>query len=314
MIPSPSRRQGVHRLGALCVVATLASTGCASADAGSAPGVHVAPDAGAAAREQTLSRYAGTRTDHAVTETPSIVGLSAARAEARLVGAGLHLRTVAFDRSRPVTVQWPIAGEPIPLDGTIEGWLGEAPTEESVPPSSATQTVAEASTPAAVVAEPIAVVAEPTEVPTTDPTDSPTEAATENAQVAAVTPQTQYILPPHTPGRLRTNPRRLPALPMGTELTGNASWYGPGFQGLTTACGGVYDQNGPTLAARELRCGTVVHITGPSGTTVRATVTDWGPAEWTGRRFDLSAAVFNAIAPLGAGVIGVRVITANVPE
>ena len=124
---------------------------------------------------------------------------------------------------------------------------------------------------------------------------------------------TRYVLPPHTPGRLRINPRNLPALPAGTELTGLASWYGPGFHGLTTACGGIYDQNGPTLATRELRCGTVVRITGPTGLTVEATVTDWGPAEWAGRRFDLSAAVFNAIAPLGAGVIPVRVVTVNVP-
>lgn len=103
-------------------------------------------------------------------------------------------------------------------------------------------------------------------------------------------------------------------MPQGTELVGNASWYGPGFQGFTTACGGVYDMNAATLATRELRCGTVVRITGPSGLTVEATVTDWGPAEWTGRRFDLSAAVFNAIAPLGSGVVPVRLVTASVPS
>jgi len=36
-------------------------------------------------------------------------------------------------------------------------------------------------------------------------------------------------------------------------------------------------------------------------------VTDWGPAEWTGRRFDLSRATFEAIADLGAGVVDVKV-------
>ena len=138
------------------------------------------------------------------------------------------------------------------------------------------------------------------------PPAAPAVASTDSSSPA-------YILPPHTEGRLRINPRQLPALPLGTQLSGNASWYGPGFHGNQTACGGIYDQNGPTIAARELRCGTVVRITGPSGATVEATVTDWGPAEWTGRRFDLSAAVFNAIAPLGAGVIPVRVVTANVP-
>ena len=57
-----------------------------------------------------------------------------------------------------------------------------------------------------------------------------------------------------------------------------------------------------------------MRITGPTGLTVEATVTDWGPAEWAGRRFDLSAAVFNAIAPLSSGVIPVRVITVNEPR
>jgi rare lipoprotein A (peptidoglycan hydrolase) len=50
-----------------------------------------------------------------------------------------------------------------------------------------------------------------------------------------------------------------------------------------------------------------VRITGPAGSSVEAVVTDWGPAEWTGRRFDLSRATFEAISSLGAGVIDVTV-------
>jgi rare lipoprotein A len=93
----------------------------------------------------------------------------------------------------------------------------------------------------------------------------------------------------------------------GTLLAGRASWYGPGFAGRTTACGGVFDPNALTLASRELRCGTVVRVTGPTGVSIQATVTDWGPAEWTHRRFDLSAATFAAIHHPGAGVIDVHV-------
>jgi rare lipoprotein A len=93
----------------------------------------------------------------------------------------------------------------------------------------------------------------------------------------------------------------------GTVLEGPASWYGPGFAGNTTACGGVFDPEGLTLASRELRCGTRVLVSGPSGVAVEATVTDWGPAEWTNRRFDLSAATFRAVHHPGAGVVRVRV-------
>ena len=97
-----------------------------------------------------------------------------------------------------------------------------------------------------------------------------------------------------------------PATP-GTVLEGLASWYGPGFAGRQTACGGIFDPSQATLASRELRCGTRVLVTSPSGATVEATVTDWGPAEWTNRRFDLSAATFAAIHHPGAGVVAVRV-------
>jgi len=90
-------------------------------------------------------------------------------------------------------------------------------------------------------------------------------------------------------------------------LEGPASWYGPGFAGRGTACGQVFDPTQLTLASRELRCGTVVRITGPSGAEVEATVTDWGPAEWTNRRFDLSQATFTAIAHPGTGVVPVTV-------
>ncbi|HVM19178.1 MAG TPA: septal ring lytic transglycosylase RlpA family protein, partial [Egibacteraceae bacterium] len=93
----------------------------------------------------------------------------------------------------------------------------------------------------------------------------------------------------------------------GTMMKGRASWYGPGFAGHTTACGGVFDPAELTLASRELRCGTEVTVTGPSGRSVVATVTDWGPAEWTGRRFDLSQATMAAVGGLSAGVVDVTV-------
>ncbi len=112
---------------------------------------------------------------------------------------------------------------------------------------------------------------------------------------------------PVEPTPPRSNIRTMAPAAPGTLLEGRASWYGPGFAGRTTACGGVFDPIQLTLATRELRCGTRVLVTGPSGAAVEATVTDWGPAEWTNRRFDLSAATFAAVHHPGAGVIGVRI-------
>jgi hypothetical protein len=294
---------------AVVLLAALAS-GCAGGGAEpTTPADAVTADEGAAAREAALERIAAGGGRVAAT-TPDLIGRTPTAARTVLAEAGLELHLVPFDRLRPITVQWPAAGQPVPLDGVIEAWLGRPPTDGRGPgavgPGEADG------------AHELAAVPTPTPPPTPGlaaPTPSavpPTEVTDGVAAASDVT--VAYILPPHTAGRLRTNPRQLPALPLGTQLTGTASWYGPGFHGLRTACGGIYDQNGATIAARELRCGTVVRITGPTGLTVEATVTDWGPAEWTGRRFDLSAAVFNAIAPLGAGVVPVRVVTANVPS
>ncbi len=275
---------------ALLSAAALLTSACAPTGTATLAAMDLPADPGAASRQAALARV---DRDRLPDTTPSILGRTPAAAQALLADLGLELHLVPFDRRTTVTTQWPPAGQPVPLDGVIEGWLGRPPQE-----SPADGGAAVASVPV-----PAAATATATAAPAPTPTTTTPEA----------TGAVSYVLPPHTDGLLRVNPRRLPALPLGTQLLGRASWYGPGFHGLTTACGGVFDRNGPTLASRELRCGTVVRITGPSGLTVEATVTDWGPAEWTGRRFDLSEAVFNAIAPLGAGVIDVSVVTANVP-
>ena len=89
-------------------------------------------------------------------------------------------------------------------------------------------------------------------------------------------------------------------------LSGMASWYGPGFEGNTTACGNRFDPADFTLASRELPCGTPVRVVGPEGG-VNAVVDDYGPASYTGRRFDLSRATFAAVQDINAGTAHVRV-------
>ncbi|CAN5834880.1 hypothetical protein BH24ACT15_BH24ACT15_02840 [soil metagenome] len=348
------------------MVPALAGWGCTSVVETSSGSTEARNDDGAAARSQVLSRY-GADSRPTIVRTPRIVGMTLKEASTMLQAEGLGLRTTAGQEDatggsnftsndaptagvQRITAQSPPAGQPLPPDGLVEGFVLTpaepgpgprsplGPTPEPTPAPSQTaqaapiprlvlplrtrQTPPRDPTPSpsqATEAPPIPRLVLPGRTSQTSPRAATTEtaapAARENdAAVSSNTVIPGYVLPPHTPGLLRTNPRNLPAVPFGTELTGSASWYGPGFDGSQTACGGIYDQNGATIASRELRCGTVVRITGPAGSTVQATVTDWGPAEWTGRRFDLSAAVFNAIAPLGAGVIPVRVITANVPD
>ncbi len=63
-----------------------------------------------------------------------------------------------------------------------------------------------------------------------------------------------------------------------STFAGTASWYGPGFQGRRTACGGRFDRNALTAAHRSLPCGTRVRITNTANDAqVTVTITDRGP-------------------------------------
>ncbi len=112
--------------------------------------------------------------------------------------------------------------------------------------------------------------------------------------------------------------RRLPfgpmtlgvALPAGLSLTGqrfegSASWYGPGFNGRPTASGAVYDQEGWTVASKELPLGTLLAVS-RGDRRVLLLVNDRGPYI-DGRALDLSAAAARAL-----GVGGVAAVTAEV--
>lgn len=220
---------------------------------------------------------------------PGLTGRDVAAAHAQLSELGLRTQVMAFDDSTIVTAQYPAPGAPIQPGQPVTLWLG-APPELPPPPEPAPETApaADSST-----AEPFSA-----QTPGADqPPEAPKPA------------QTESVAPPakDSPTPARTSPRKQPPAEVGAIMQGKASWYGPGFEGRGTACGQKFDPGAHTLASHELRCGTVVKITGPSGKSVEATVNDWGPAEWTGRRFDLSRATFEAIHPLSAGVIDVTV-------
>lgn len=92
--------------------------------------------------------------------------------------------------------------------------------------------------------------------------------------------------------------------PDGAPLAGLASWYGSDFDGRPTASGAIYDQEGWTVANKELPLGTFVVITA-NGRSVLLLVNDRGPYI-EGRVFDLSHAAAHYLGTDGAGVAMVQ--------
>ncbi|MEU3024517.1 septal ring lytic transglycosylase RlpA family protein [Nocardiopsis alba] len=84
--------------------------------------------------------------------------------------------------------------------------------------------------------------------------------------------------------------------------TCQASFYGDGFHGATTANGETFDTYGMTAAHRTLPFDTMVRVTNPSnGKSVTVRINDRGPYI-SGRCLDLSTAAFDEIIGTGAGV------------
>lgn len=88
-----------------------------------------------------------------------------------------------------------------------------------------------------------------------------------------------------------------------------ASWYGPGFEGATTASGEPFDPNDYTAAHRTLPFGTKLIVT-YHGRSVVVRVNDRGPYV-TGRDLDLSQAAAEHIGLTAAGVGTVAVANAD---
>jgi rare lipoprotein A len=71
-------------------------------------------------------------------------------------------------------------------------------------------------------------------------------------------------------------PTAQPSAPGSWTTYKAATWYGPGFWGLPTACGPVLTKTTVGVAHRKLPCGTTVTFV-HAGRTVTATVIDRGP-------------------------------------
>lgn len=94
---------------------------------------------------------------------------------------------------------------------------------------------------------------------------------------------------------------------------GIASWYGPGFQGKTTANGELYDMFAFTAAHKTLPFGTVVKVVDlETGRSVVVRINDRGPFV-PGRIIDLSYAAARELGIVGAGTAKVGLIILWMP-
>jgi rare lipoprotein A len=92
----------------------------------------------------------------------------------------------------------------------------------------------------------------------------------------------------------------------GQTVSGEASWYGPGFVGRPTASGAPYDPERLTCANKELPLGSVIHVTA-NGYAVNCLVNDRGP--YVGDRIlDMSRAGSRALGYSGVAVVTIEVL------
>ena len=98
---------------------------------------------------------------------------------------------------------------------------------------------------------------------------------------------------------------------IGTKIEGEASYYGPGFDGKQTASGEIFDQDDYTCAHKTLPFGTKLKVVRKdNGESVEVRVNDRGP--YVGDRIlDLSAAAGKQI---GLDKVGHATVTATVIE
>lgn len=95
------------------------------------------------------------------------------------------------------------------------------------------------------------------------------------------------------------------------QITGIASWYGPGFHGNASASGERYNQNAMTAAHRNLPFGTKVQVTNlNNGRSVVVRINDRGPYVG-GRVIDLSAAAARILGVMQTGTAPVRLEVLN---
>lgn len=95
---------------------------------------------------------------------------------------------------------------------------------------------------------------------------------------------------------------------------GQASWYGPHFQGKTTANGESFDMNGLTCAHRSLPLGSWVRVTNlKNRRSIFVRVNDRGPVP-ENRVVDLSFGAARAVGLRGIGKVKLEAVRGGDPQ
>jgi rare lipoprotein A (peptidoglycan hydrolase) len=88
---------------------------------------------------------------------------------------------------------------------------------------------------------------------------------------------------------------------------GEASWYGPGFEGKKTASGDIFDDSKLTAAHKTIPLGSKAKVTNlTNGKTVEVKINDRGPFI-DGRMVDLSQAAAKALGMIDRGTARVQI-------
>ncbi len=98
--------------------------------------------------------------------------------------------------------------------------------------------------------------------------------------------------------------------PTGVITSGDASWYGPGFDGCRSASSATFRASQLTAASISLPLGTILKVT-RGGRAVIVVISDRGPYAH-GRVLDLSQAAAQAIG-LGAGTVDMEILLPTEP-
>ncbi len=86
-----------------------------------------------------------------------------------------------------------------------------------------------------------------------------------------------------------------------SELKGEASWYGPGFHGKTTANGEKFNMHAMTAAHKTLKFNTIVEVKNlETGKKIKVRINDRGPYA-KGRIIDLSKKAAKKLGMLDKG-------------
>ena len=103
-----------------------------------------------------------------------------------------------------------------------------------------------------------------------------------------------------------------PAKPIKTWV-GNASWYGPGFNGRKTANGEIFSTEALTAAHPNLPFGSLVRVVNPrNGRFELVRINDRGPYQ-EGREIDVSYRVARKLGLIHSGVSQVRLELMQLP-